>query len=218
MRLLVPLLCDLTQLIQTNSAAKAASSSSFTSIATSRRSLPNIMRAHKRQDAAFSSHVLRLDNDLRVHTNFVFFFFQKKKKRHQMAACPHNTYSLSWVSSEESSTCGVVLHHGTSLFTPNITNFKYSVHMELQGVDSEIAATLRRSVIHMHQRVSSRDSLAWRTKTHRWMSASGARYTRQDQDFSHTTPNRCDRHTNNECCSEKTGTWRLWRAIVVSVH
>ena len=71
--------------------------------------------------------------------------------------------------------------------------FILRVHLELEGVDSEIATTLRRGVFLIHQGVSSKDFPGL-----------------EDQDSSmevgewralHETPAiRCDRHTNDECC------------------
>ena len=77
------------------------------------------------------------------------------------------------------------------------------VRLELEGVDSEIATTLRRSVFLTHQGVSSKDFPGLEDEdpsmeVGEWRALHEAGPRLQPP---HTS--RCDRHTNDECCWEQ---------------
>ena len=102
------------------------------------------------------------------------------------------------------------------------------VHLELEGVDSEIATTLRRGVFLIHQGVSSKDFPGLEDQDSsmevgEWRALHQAGPRLQPPHI-----NRCDRHTNGKCwwvqatsstIIEETGPMRLCcRVIGISVH
>ena len=122
-------------LLQTNSAAKAASSSSSTGIARSRRCLRNI---------------LSLDNNLRVHTNLPNFH-QIFAMSNIAAACLLNTYSLSWDSSSKIKARGAVFIAARPLCTPNIYRIQVlRVALELMFLQVLMLKNLQPSTSLLH--------------------------------------------------------------------